>query len=66
MKCLPWGGAHLPCHVTSPTVKAKHSQSKKYVQKQQYEEIYQPPEFQMCIEIIDITYTPLPKDQALG
>ena len=39
---------------------------KRFTQKQQYEEIYQPAKFQMCIEIIDIKCTPPPKDQALG
>ena len=30
---FPGGGAHLPCHVTSPTVYAKHSQTEKYVKQ---------------------------------
>ena len=58
-------GVHLPWHVTSLTIYSKHSQTKKMCKKYQYEERYQPPKFQMCIEIIGIICTPPPKDQAL-
>ena len=66
MKYLPggWGSSAMPCHFTHNLSQAFPDQ--KICKKYQYEEIYHPPKFQMCREIIDITCTPPPKDQALG
>ena len=62
MKCLPYalGSSAMPCHFTHKLCQALPDR------KYEYEEIYQHANFQMCIEIIDITCTPPPKDQALG
>ena len=52
-KIPPGKGVHLPCHLTSPTIYSKHSQTKKSVEnKYHYEERYRPLKFQICTEMI--------------
>ena len=66
MKCLPWewGSSAMPCHFTHNLCQA--FPDKKYVKNNNMKIDISLPKFQMCIEIIDITCTPPPKDQALG
>ena len=63
MPSLGMGSSAMPCYFTHNLCQA--FSDRKYV-KNNSEERFQSPKFQMCIEIIDITCTSLCKDQALG